>query len=150
MKVKEYQFGLNVFAIILFVLVMIPNLIWFFVPSQNDVLRNESVTKILDVFGSIFQVFTVAALCAFRNEKAGKLQISLLFITSLLCLLFYYVFWILYYCNYTHAAVLIGLSIFPCASFLLYGKKKKNYIALIPAFVFTVLHSVSTIINFII
>lgn len=148
MKIKSYKFGINVSAIALFALIMLPNIIWSFVPSQNDVLRNPSSTQILDTFMSVFQVVMIAALCIIKNKNAGKFGFSLLVICSAVFVALYYVCWILYYCGIIGGIILIGLCVFPCCAFLLYAVDRKNYIALIPAIVFSVLHLISTIINF--
>jgi hypothetical protein len=45
---KPYRFGFDIWGLLLFLLVMLPNFIWFAVPAPNDVLRAESVTPITD------------------------------------------------------------------------------------------------------
>ncbi|MDE7439384.1 MAG: hypothetical protein K2N23_02635 [Clostridia bacterium] len=148
MKLRDYKFGFNLSALVLFALIMLPNIIWFCVPAQNDVLRGESSTQILDIFASIFQVATIAALCILKNKNAEKLRFSVfLIICGVFCAL-YYICWIIYYCAVVHTTVLIGLSVFPCISFALYAVDRKNYIALIPTVIFAVLHFTSTAINF--
>lgn len=60
---KQYRFGFDPWGLLLFLLVMLPNFIWFAVPASNDILRADSVTPVVDVIGSVFQVLTVACLC---------------------------------------------------------------------------------------
>ncbi len=148
MKIKSYKFGFNISAVVIFLLIMLPNIIWFFVPAQNDILRNESSTQVLDVFVTVFQIMMLAALCLIKNVNAHKIKISLFIILSATFGLFYYICWILYYSGVVHEVVLLGLCIFPCCSFLFYGIDRKNYIALVPISVFAVLHLISSIINF--
>ncbi len=148
MKIKSYKFGFNISAVVVFVLIMLPNIIWFFVPAQNDILRNESSTQVLDVFVTVFQILMLAVLCVIKNIYARKIKFSLFIILSASFVLLYYVCWILYYSGVVHAIVLLGLCIFPCCSFLFYGLDRKNCIALVPISVFSVLHLISTIINF--
>jgi len=150
MKIKHYQFHFNSSAVVLFALIMLPNLIWFFVPSQNDILRNESHTQVLDVFVTVFQIIMLAALCGIRNRNADKIKASRFIILSGVFGLLYYGCWILYYSGIVHGTVLLSLGIFPCCSFLCYGIDRKNMIALVPIVVFTVLHASSIIINFIV
>ena len=45
-KHLRYRFGFDIFAFILFLLIMAPNIIWSFLEAPNDVLRVESVTKV--------------------------------------------------------------------------------------------------------
>ena len=53
--VKEYRFGFEVWGLVLFIGIMLPNFVWFAVPAPNDILRGESVTEIADIIGSVFQ-----------------------------------------------------------------------------------------------
>ena len=48
MVLKEYKFGFNIYGLLLFLIIMIPNFIWFAIPAPNDVLRTESVTEVID------------------------------------------------------------------------------------------------------
>ena len=52
----RYRFGFDVWGLLLFLLVMLPNFIWFAVPAPNDILRTESVTPVVDVIASAFAV----------------------------------------------------------------------------------------------
>ena len=40
----------------MFIIIMIPNFIWFAVPAPNDILRADSITKAVDTAGSACQV----------------------------------------------------------------------------------------------
>ena len=93
----------NIYGVLLFMLIMIPNFIWFMVKAPNDILRIESITPTIDLIASIFQIIMI----------------------------------------------IIGLCLFPCLSFLIYGIKIKNWIAIIPTIIFTILHLIYGIINFI-
>ncbi len=148
MKLRDYKFTFNISAIILFLLIMLPNIVWFIVPAPNDVLRGQSATPVLDIFATITQVLMVAALCIFRNINAGKLKLSLFSIISVAFCLLYYIVWILYYCRVVNGVIVICLCLLPCLSFIFYGVNRKNYFALIPAALFTALHFISTVINF--
>lgn len=136
MKTKNYKIAFNFSAAALFALIMLPNIIWSFVPSQNDVLRNPSCTQILDIFMSVFQYVMIAALCIIKNKNCKKFAFSSLIICSVVFVALYYVCWILYYCGIIGGVILIGLCVFPCCAFLLYAVDRKNYFALIPALVF--------------
>ncbi len=62
-SLNQYRFGFDPWGLILFLLVMLPNFIWFAVPTSNDILRADSATPVVDAIGSVFQVLTVACLC---------------------------------------------------------------------------------------
>ena len=70
---KKYRFGLDIWGLALFFLIMIPNFIWFAIPAPHDILRVESVTPIVDTIASIAQVIMIICLCIFslffRSEK---------------------------------------------------------------------------------
>ena len=65
---KKYRFGFDVMGLVIFLIIMIPNFIWFAVPAPNDILRNDSSTEIIDTIGSVFQVLFVTSLCVVINK----------------------------------------------------------------------------------
>ena len=133
----------NIYGLLLFFIIMIPNLIWFMIKAPNDILRVESVTPTLDLIASIFQIIMVVFLCFSKNEN-NKCNIYSIIGVSL-----YFLCWILYYLGIINNVVIIGLCLFPCLSFLFYEIKIKNWIAMIPTIVFTILHLLYGVINFI-
>jgi len=135
----------NTFGLLLFIIVMLPNILWFIFPPQNDILRNESLTPITDTIAGIFQIILVGCLC-FVNKKYVK-KYDLL---SLICVAVYFLFWALYYCGIVNSVVIFGLCIFPCLSFIFYEIRIKNWFALIATIIFSVLHLVYGIKNFLI
>lgn len=147
MKVK-HKFGFDIFAAVLFLIIMLPNIIWFFVPAPHDILRNTSKTEVLDIFATVFQVLTLIALCAIKNTTAKKLRFTPCIIICATSCLAYYIAWIMYYCGIANGGVFVCLCLFPCAAFMLYAVDRKNLIAIIPITVFAVLHFTSTAINF--
>ena len=42
---KRYRFGLEPWALLLFALIMLPNILWAFMPAPDDVLRVESLLR---------------------------------------------------------------------------------------------------------
>ncbi len=137
---KKIKF--NIYGLLLFFIIMIPNFIWFVIKAPNDILRVESVTPILDLIASIFQIIMIVFLC-FSKDANNKFNIS-----SIISVILYFICWILYYLSITNNLVIIGLCLFPCLSFLFYEIKIKNWIAMIPTIVFTILHLIYGIINF--
>ncbi len=133
----------NIYGLLLFIFIMIPNFIWFVVKAPNDILRSESITPTMDLIARVFQVIMVICLC-FSKNKNNKIGIS-----SIVSLILYFVCWVLYYFGMVNNIVIIGLFLLPCLSFLIYAIKIKNWIAIIPAIVFTLLHLLYGVINFI-
>ena len=69
---RNYKIGFDIGGLVLFLIIMIPNFIWFGVPAPNDILRCESVTETLDTIASIFQILLVGSLCVIINETKEK------------------------------------------------------------------------------
>lgn len=50
---RKYRVGFDFRGLILFLIIMIPNFIWFIVPAPNDILRNDSLTPHIDMIASV-------------------------------------------------------------------------------------------------
>ena len=146
----HYRFGFDFWGLFLFLLVMLPNFIWFAVPAPNDVLRADSVTPVVDVMASICQVLTVACLCFLINEERGKLRFSPLVITAVICVAVYYLGWALYYSGIASSWVILLLTLPPCLAFILFAADRKNLPAVLFATAFAVCHVIFGVVNFVI
>ena len=71
---KKYKFGFDIWGMIVFLIIMLPNFIWFAVPAPNDILRTESITVIIDAIGSICQVLMIFSLCVFIKSNEEKVE----------------------------------------------------------------------------
>ncbi len=147
---KNYRMGFDVWGLMLFLAVMIPNIIWFAIPAPNDVLRTQSLTPVIDMIASVCQVLMVFSLCAFINTKRKKLALTPVIGASAACVILYYVCWVLYYTGITAVSVILGMTVLPCLAFLLFAIDRKNAIALVPAAIFSVCHIIFALVNFII
>ncbi|NBH15548.1 hypothetical protein D3Z36_15580 [Lachnospiraceae bacterium] len=150
MKLKNYKLGFDIWGLLLFLIIMIPNFIWFVVPAPNDVLRTDSVTEQIDSIASICQVLMVIALCIFVNRKKCKLYITPLIIAVIICCLLYFVSWIGYYGGIVNMFTILGLTFFPCLAFMFFTIDRKNMIAIVPISIFTICHLIYGIVNFIV
>ena len=150
MKSEKYRFGFDIAALILFLLVMAPTFIWLAIPAPNDVLRAESVTPIVDIIGSVCQILFIACLCMIINKERSKLRFSPLVIASIVCVVLYYIGWILYYSGFTNAWIILLLTVPPCLAFIFVAIDRKNLPAIVFAVGFTVCHLIYGIVNFII
>lgn len=145
---RSYRLGFDVWGLVLFLLVMLPNFIWFVFPAPNDVLRTESVTPVVDLIASICQVMTVACLCLVINTKRPGLRFSLLAATVVPCIVVYYLSWVLYYAGIAGPRIVLTLAIAPCVAFILFAIDRKNLPAVVFASAFTVCHIVFAVRNF--
>lgn len=73
MRLKRYRLEFDIWGLLLFLIIMIPNFIWFAIPAPNDILRANSITETIDTVASVCQVLIVVALCIFRNRETSKL-----------------------------------------------------------------------------
>ena len=148
MKFEKYRFGFDVAGLILFLLVMAPNFIWFAVPTQNDVLRAESVTPVVDMIASVCQILTVACLCFVINKERSKLWFSPLVVAAVVCITIYYSGWVLYYSGIVSTWVILLLTFPPCLAFIFFAADRKNLPAVLFAAVFAVCHLIFGIVNY--
>lgn len=145
---KRYKFGFSVSGLVLFLVIMLPNFIWFAHPAPNDILRGASVTGTLDAIASVCQVLVVASLCMVVRREQNRLRLTPLLAAGMLCCLLYFACWIAYYGGLTNPVVMLGLTIPPCLAFLFYALDRQNGVAVVPIVGFTVCHLLHTIANY--
>lgn len=146
---KNYRLGFDPWGFGLFLLIMLPNLVWFAVPAPNDILRAQSATPLLDSIGQVFQVIMVAALCAVRNIAPDKPMKHGFQNGVFLPILLYFIGWRAYASGVVIPIVILSLTLAPCAAFLVFALGRKNVPALLAAASFTTCHLISSVINFI-
>ena len=147
---KNYKFCFDIWGLVLFLIIMLPNFIWFAIPAPNDILRTDSVTPIVDAIGSFCQIFFIITLCILRRKSTPKIQVNPLIIIVIASVILYFTGWIFYYIGATNPLIIRLLTIPPCSAFIFLAIDRKNIIALIPAIAFTICHITYAIINFII
>lgn len=147
---KKYKLSFEVWGLLLFLIIMIPNFIWFAIPTPNDILRANSITETIDTVASVCQVLMIAALCIVRNQESKKLCVTPFIIVVIGCCLLYFTNWIIYYAGIVNVIVILGLTILPCLVFLFFAIDRKNGVAIIPISIFTICHLIYGVVNFII
>lgn len=147
---KKYRFGFDIGGLLLFLIIMIPNFIWFAVPAPNDILRNPSTTENIDAVASVFQVIMIICLCILKNRNQSRIHITPLIIITIISVAVYFISWVFYYVGITNAFVILGLTIPPCMAFLFYSIDRKNVVAVVPTIIFTICHLIYGIVNYII
>ena len=146
---KQYRFGFDPWGLLLFLLVMLPNFIWFAVPAPNDILRTDSATPVVDAIGSVFQVLTVACLCFVINKERDKLRFTPLVVIAIICISVYYIGWALYYGSIANSWIILLLTVPPCLAFIFFASDRKNLPAVLFATAFAVCHLVFAVVNFV-
>lgn len=148
-KKANYKIDFDFYGLILFLLVMIPNFIWFRVSAPNDILRGESITPVIDSIASVFQVIMIASLCIVTNRECIRPMTKPFSVGIAAVVLFYFAGWIFYYQGTAGAFIILVLCIAPCVSFLLFSIARKNMFAFISAAIFLICHFLYGLINFI-
>ena len=148
-EIGKYKIGFDILGLLLFLIIMIPNFIWFLFPTSNDILRNESITPIIDMLALIFQVIMVIGLCIIINKQSQKPMKKTWFKWIMSAIIIYFVGWILYYIGIVNALIILDLYMAPCVAFILFSIARKNLVALIAAIIFMICHVIYGILNFI-
>lgn len=146
---KNYRLGFDGWGLGLFLLIMLPNFVWFALPAPNDILRNESATPLLDSFAQVFQIVMAAALCAVVNTARDKPMKRGYRAGTAVCAAVYLAGWTAYYTGIANAVVILILCLAPCGAFLSFALARKNGIALVSGGSFTLCHLAFAIENFI-
>lgn len=146
---KNYKPGFDPWGLGLFLVVMLPNFVWFALPAPNDVLRGESVTPLPDAIAQALQAVLTAALCVVVNVTRDRPMKRGYLAGTAACVALYFAGWAAYYAGIANAAVILILCLAPCGAFLLFAWARKNAPALLAAAGFAVCHLISTIVNFI-
>lgn len=148
-NVKNYRPGFDPWGLGLFLLIMLPNFIWFAYPAPNDVLRNDSVTPLLDSAAQVFQIVMAAALCAVIHTTRDRPMKRRYQAGTAVCVALYFTGWAAYYAGIVNAAAILALCLAPCGAFLLFALGRSNAAALISGSIFTLCHLIFAIENFI-
>lgn len=88
---KNYKFCFDIWRLLLFLIIMLPNFIWFAIPAPNDILRTDSVTSIVDAIGSFCQIFFIIALCILQKKNTPKMQINPFIIMVIVSVILYFI-----------------------------------------------------------
>lgn len=147
---KKYRFGFDIWALLLFIIIMVPNIIWVAVPAENDVLRSDSITPSIDIVASIAQILMIIALCVTMRKDSNETSRKKQIIIVIFLVVLYDLGWIAYYLGQTGTMTILDLCISPSLAFVVFSIYRRNYIALIPAMIFTSCHIVFGVVNFII
>lgn len=149
-EIRKYRIGFDIWGLFVFLLIMIPNFLWFLVPAPNDILRNESITHTVDMIASFFQIVMVAALCIIVNSHCQKPMKRGFRLGITVAVILYFAGWVLYYVGFINAVVIMDLCIAPCIAFILFSIARKNAAAFLSSLIFMGCHVIYGMINFIV
>jgi hypothetical protein len=146
---RKYNLGFEWRGLVLFLAVMVPNFIWFAIPAPNDILRADSLTPEINSIATVFQIAFVVCLCLLMRVDQNPFCLNRTTKCTVASVLLYYVCWALYYQGVTGAAVILGLTLFPCIAFLLFAVDRRNTVAMMLIVLFTACHLAHTFKHFI-
>lgn len=149
-NLRNYKLGFDPWGLALFLVIMLPNFIWFALPAPNDVLRGESITPLVDAIAQVFQILMTAALCAVVNVTRDKPMRRRYLAGAVTCAALYFAGWASYYTGIVNPAVILTLCLAPCGTFLSFALGRKNIAALVSAGGFAVCHMIFAVVNFLI
>lgn len=109
--VSNYKICFDIWGLVLFLVIMLPNFIWFAIPTPNDILRTDSVTPTVDAIGSFCQIFFIIALCILQRKSTPKIQVNSLIIMVTASVLLYFTGWIFYYVGITNPLIILLLTV---------------------------------------
>jgi len=143
----NYYFGFSWRGFIIFLLPMIPNILYFLFPAPDRSVNNGNSHFILDILEHGAQTIFIFMLIFVIREQASQLPFP--YITGIgIVLLFYYVLWIFYFTGTTNLFILLGMAVLPVVYFILAEIWLNNYLAIIPTALFGVIHIILTYIDF--
>lgn len=142
------RFGFNPHALVAFILVMLPNILWFILPAENDILRIPSQTPTADTIASVFQaLFAAVFILLVKREKSERRRGWIIGFSVFL--LIYFIGWGCYYCGIADSSVMLILCLAPCLALGCHSISANNYPALIPLTGFTACHLYFCLVNFV-
>lgn len=149
--ITQFRIGFDPYGLVLFFLIMIPNVIWMAVPQSDDIFREESITPILDGIAAVCQALMVLALCfCIRKEPVRFCFRSTGVVLTVLFVGLYYLAWVFDYVGMVNDLIVLSLALFPCFAFISYLFYRKNWIGMIPAVIFSCCHVIFALVNFIV
>ncbi len=143
------KFGFSFIGLIIFVVPMLINIIYFMFPEKNPKEeKSEKNNKILEGIEQTSRVLFAILICILVSNSEIKYRSCLLYI-SITFLVLYYIVWIRYFINGRDVKMLgkrfffipMPLAIFPVLYFLFSALWIKNYPAAVVMVIFGIAHN---------
>ena len=130
-----YSFGFSWKGLLIFLLIMIPNIFYFLLPNSNvpGSAINNHLT--LDIIEHASQAIFIILLMFLINKQSSPM-VSPYTICIAILLLLYYILWIFYFAGSKNLFILLGMAVLPVAYFALAEIWHHNFPAIIPSAIF--------------
>lgn len=143
------KFGFSYIGLIIFILPMLINIVYFILPPINGEQEQENNNKFLEMIEQGSRVIFAVLICILINNTQLNYRSCLLYL-SILFLILYYIVWIRYFINGRDVKMLgkrfffvpMPLAVFPVLYFLFAALWMKNYIAALIMIVFGIAHNI--------
>ena len=139
----SYSFGFSWKGLLTFLLIMIPNIFFFFLPNQNVLgsgINNHLILDIIEHASQAIFIFLLLFLISKRNSP----MVSPYTICIAIILLSYYALWIFYFLGSNNLILLLGMAVLPVAYFTLAEIWLHNLPAIVPTAIFGIVHIIIT------
>ncbi len=139
----DYSIGFSLKGLIVFLLPMIPNLFYFWLPKTRERMKITKKHLVLDIVEHGCQGIFILLLIFLVSGKASPVQspYTLLFGITLIL---YFVLWFFYFTGRKKLPILLGLAILPVIYFILAEIWLYNFPAVIPTVIFGFAHVIIT------
>lgn len=142
-----YSFGFSWKGLLAFLLIMIPNMFYFFVPNLAASGRATSNHLIWDIIEHVSQAIFIILLMFLVNKQDSPM-VSPYTVCMAILLLSYYVLWTFYFTGNKNLVILLGMATLPVAYFALAEIWLHILPAIIPTAIFGFVHIVITYMDF--
>ncbi|MBZ9608910.1 hypothetical protein G9F73_013985 [Clostridium estertheticum] len=147
MEILQNNIGFSWKGLIVFLLPMLPNILFFILkdPNGSTVVTNKHF--LLDIIEHGSQTIFFALLIFGVSKKVSPILCGYT-IFMLIILLSYYGFWIAYFTIGTNFIMIISMAVFPVIYFILAEIWLHNLFAIVPLTIFGIAHTIITYIDY--
>ena len=148
LHLRSYRFGFDKKGLGLFLVMLLPNIVWVLFPTSFDIFKKPTATPTLDLVLEAFRWILVVTQCFLINgARAIPFKVRSFFTVTGLLLL-YLLGWSFYYAGFVNPVTILILCLAPCAAFLVFAAASENIFALVASAVFAVAHFLQCVLNY--
>lgn len=141
------EFKFSVYGLVIFLLPMLINIVYFLLPPKNIEEQDSAQNKILESIEQISKIAFAVVICTLVSTRELDFKSPFLYL-GLAFLVLYYIVWIRYFINGRDVSLLgenflfvpIPLAVFPVMYFIFAAIWMHNYIALAIMILFGIVH----------
>ena len=148
-NIKNYRLGFEFCGFILSLAMLLPSLIWTFVPAPNDILRSTDAILSLGIACGILRALTMLSSMFVINLDCNEPRFNVAAILIFSFGIVYYAGWFLYYAGLACVVALSFISVPPVIMFIALSVDRKNFLSLALSVSFAVVHLIGIILGII-